>query len=201
MARKRRYLQHHTVYHVFNRRTDKQCLFATPDAYEDFLRVLARGKRKFAVRLHAYCLMQTHWHLALSADDVSVMAQFLRWTATTHAVRFRFQTGTRGQGHVYQDRYKAVAIDGAVHYATVLRYIEANALAAGVVRRAEDWRWSSLHERRRPVSKVIDAGPWTLPPDWLALVNSPVARMELLPSLLGQEAKFRPNACAFPELL
>lgn len=88
MARARRCLQGNVVYHVHNRRTDKQCLFPEPELYDDLLKVLRRGKKKYAARLHAYCFLYNHIHLAVSAEDVKHLIGFLRWTSTTHAVRF-----------------------------------------------------------------------------------------------------------------
>jgi hypothetical protein len=45
---------------------------------------------------------------------------------------------TTGSGHVYQNRFKACPVADDDHLLTVLRYVERNALRAGVVERAED---------------------------------------------------------------
>jgi putative transposase len=186
MARAPRCLRSDVVYHVHNRRTDKQCLFPEPALYEDTLKVLRRGKQKYEARIHAFCLFYNHVHLAVSAHDVSQLVRFLHWTSTTHAIRFRLKTGTRGLGHVYQDRYKDKPVGDCVHYATLIRYIERNPLEAGLVERAEDWQWSSLRERMRGEGDLIEPGPWRLPDDWLSLVNAPEVDMYEIPSLLGQ---------------
>jgi putative transposase len=199
MARTRRHLQSNVVYHVFNRRTDKQCLFPSAAAYEDSLDVLARANEKFEARLHAYCLLHSHVHLAASAEDPAVLRHYLQWIFETHAVRFRFQTATRGYGHVYQDRYKSKPIDGAVHYVTVIRYIEANPREARLVARAQDWRWSSLRERVSGRERLIQPGPWGLPDRWVQLVNTVDVAIHEVPALLGQLSAFRPGPTAFPE--
>ena len=54
---------------------------------------------------------------------------------------------TSGTGHLYQGRFKAFPVQTDEHFDTVLRYVERNALRAGLVDRAEDWRWSSLWPR------------------------------------------------------
>lgn len=197
MARPRRFIQSNVVYHIFNRRTDKQCLFTTNGAYDRFLDIVAAGRDKYPVRHHAYCLMKTHWHLAISSEDPAVIPLYLRWLATTHAVRFRRHTNTRGNGHVYQDRYKSTPVDGRIHYATLVRYIEANASTAGLVSRAEDWRWSSLKERMSGRNRIIEPGPWALPRTWAEIVNAPNVSIALEPSFLNQAATFRPPAQMF----
>jgi putative transposase len=60
----------------------------------------------------------------------------------------------------------------------VLRYVEANPLRAGLVARAEEWRWSSLHERMCG-EVLIAAGPLDLPDNWVGIVNAEFQNNEL----------------------
>lgn len=199
MPRPRRRLQSNLVYHIYNRRTDKQCLFPEENAYEDLLGVVRRANERYAARLHAYCFLHTHVHFALSAEDPDDLVSYVRWVSSTHAIRFRMQTDTRGYGHVYQDRYKSKAADDVVHYATLVRYIERNPLEACVVAQAEDWRWSSLRERMSGQYSLIQPGPWSLPDNWLEMVNDDDVDMSQVPSLLGRVSESWRTATAFPE--
>ncbi len=61
---------------------------------------------------------------------------------------------------------------------TVLRYVEANPLQAGLVKNAEDWRWNSL-VLRHTMPEVFDPLPIGLPNDWLRIVSEPVSQMEI----------------------
>ena len=196
MPRRPRQLESNVVYHVYNRRVEKRCLFETDADYGEFLRLVRCAKQKYPVRLHAYCLMTNHWHLALSAERTSAISRFLGWLTGEHARYYRFGTGTVGLGHVYQGRFEHIPVDGVVQYVRLIRYIEANPVAAGLVSRAQDWRWSSLQERATSAT-WLDAGPWTLPEDWADLVNCPETRLEMLPGLLGQIALFRPEPISF----
>ena len=47
---------------------------------------------------------------------------------------------TGGQGHVYQGRFQSFPVQDDEHFLLVRRYAERNALRAGLVRRAENWR-------------------------------------------------------------
>ncbi len=71
-------------------------------------------------------------------------------------------------------------IRSQVHYFRVMRYVEANPLRAGLVSRAEDWQWSSLHERLHEW-RLICAGPEHLPAleQWLEEVNRPMTPEEV----------------------
>jgi putative transposase len=175
MPRKPRALEPNRVYHVFNRRTEKQPLFPSPRAYDEFVLLIEEGRQRYDIRICGYCLMKTHWHQAIwvrEGQGATMATTYLQWLSGTHAIRFRIKSGTRGQGHVYQDRYQSKAVSEETHYLTLIRYIEANPLSAGLVTRAEDWRWSSLQERISGNRRILHRGPVSFPDTWVDIVNS-----------------------------
>ena len=87
-----------------------------------------------------------------------------------------------GSGHAYQGRFKSFPVQDDEHLLTVLRYVERNALRAGLVRRAEDWPWSSLWRQEKGGEKARELlGEWPLPrpEDWAAWVNQAQSEAEL----------------------
>jgi putative transposase len=63
---------------------------------------------------------------------------------------------------------------------TVLRYVERNCLRAKLVRKAQDWRWSSLCLRHPQAGQTFLApSPVRLPTNWISLVNQPQTEAEL----------------------
>ncbi|MCE5267945.1 MAG: hypothetical protein LLG00_08670 [Planctomycetaceae bacterium] len=90
---------------------------------------------------------------------------------------------TVGGGHLYQGTYKSFPIEEDEHLLAVLRYVERNALRAGLVERAEDWRWSSLWRWRHPevTEDVPPLTNWPVerPRQWLQRVNRPQSEAEL----------------------
>ena len=83
---------------------------------------------------------------------------------------------------MYQNRFKAFAVAEDEHLLTVLRYVERNPLRAGLVRRAENWPWSSLACRLagdEVALRRLRPGPVALPTDWLDLVNESQTEAEL----------------------
>jgi putative transposase len=177
MPRQPRVLKANRVYHVYNRRTDRQRLFPSPRAYDEFLHLLEIGRERYNVRICAFCAMETHWHQGIwirDEDGVTAAAKYLRWLSSIHALRFRSASDTRGHGHVYQDRYKSLVVNDDDHYLTLVRYIEANPVVAGLVDRAERWPWSSLAERVSGRRRILDDGPVPLPENWADIVNASV---------------------------
>jgi REP-associated tyrosine transposase len=128
------------VYHLVNRGNNRQDVFRKPADYAAFLAALAELKERKPFRLYGYCLMSNHFHLLLrpTGDSVSRIMQSLLISHTQ-----RYHKHHRSGGHVWQGRFKSPVIQNDEHLLTVLRYIEANPLRAGLVDDAADYRWSS----------------------------------------------------------
>jgi putative transposase len=160
------------VYHVCNRGASKGRLFDCDDDYAAFETLLTRAREKRPMRIIAYELMSTHIHLLLWPKGDRDVPRFMQWLTGKHAQDWHLRRGTTGSGAVYQSRYTSVGIAEIAHLINAWRYVERNALAAGLVRRAEDWRWSSLWQTRaeRPTF-MLDPGPICLPANWLDILN------------------------------
>jgi putative transposase len=101
----------------------------------------------------------------------------MRWLTITHTQRWRTHSHTVGEGHLYQGRYKCFPVQTDRHFLLLCRYVERNALAAKLVEHAQDWRWTSLWQRRNPGADLHKLhAPWPVdrPSDWLAAVNRPL---------------------------
>jgi putative transposase len=87
-----------------------------------------------------------------------------------------------GHGPLYQGRFKSYPVQSDEHALTVLRYVERIALGAGLVDRAEQWRWGGLWARRHgdgAIKGILSPWPVERPKDWLRRVNTPSNAKEL----------------------
>jgi putative transposase len=87
-------------------------------------------------------------------------------------------THTAGEGPLYQGRFKSFPVQEDGHFLTVCRYVEANARRAGLVERAEDWRWGSAwarHTRRGHLWNRLAPWPVDRPRDWKRQIDRPLA--------------------------
>ena len=170
------------VYHALNRAVARLPLFQKKADYDAFERVMALAMEKHPTRLLAYCLMPNHWHMVLWPRHDGELTAFLRWLTHTHTMRWHAHFHTSGTGHLYQGRFKSFPIEADEHLLTVLRYVERNAKRANLVRRAEQWHWSSLWRRHggdAAALKLLSPWPVREPDDWLTIVNQPQAEAEL----------------------
>jgi putative transposase len=84
--------------------------------------------------------------------------------------------GKRGQTRVRHQESRSE------HFLVVCRYVERNAAGAGLVKRAEDWRWGSLWRwlpRPEPEPKLLSSWPIPRLPNWVDRVNEPLREKEL----------------------
>jgi putative transposase len=183
MPRKARKAPGGYVYHVLNRSAGKMKMLRTEKDYLAMERVMAEAQELHPIKILSYCLMPTHWHFVVYPQEDGQVTSFFRWLAHTHAMRWRVAHRTVGYGHLYQGRFKSFVIQRDEHLLSVLRYVERNALSAGLVERAEDWRWGSLWKRENEGAngavKLLSDWPVDRPRDWVQQVNRAMTEKEL----------------------
>ena len=159
MPRGRRVFPGGNIFHVLNRGNGRQTLFQTPNDYDAFIRVVQETLLVISMRILAYCLMPNHWHFVLWPALDGQLSSFMQQMTSTHVRRWHKARQSDGQGHVYQERFKAFPVQDDDHFYTVCRYVERNPVRAGFAARAEDWVWGSawghLHPDDRRGSAVM----------------------------------------------
>jgi putative transposase len=172
MPRTARSIEGGMIYHVLNRGNGRMRIFHKAGDFEAFEHVLAEGLDRYPVKLLTYCLMPNHWHLVVRPSTDEALGRYLGWVGVTHVRRHHEHYHTRGGGHLYQGRFKSFPVEEDDYFLALCRYVEANPLRAGLVKRAEQWQWSGLW-RRAYGSGELQLSPWPLerPRNWLALVN------------------------------
>jgi putative transposase len=163
-------------YHVLNRGNARRTIFHKDGDFAAFIKLLREAGEPIPVRLLAYCLIPNHFHLALWPRGDGDLSDYMRWLLTAH-VR-RYHQHYHSSGHVYQGRFRSFPIEEDDHLLTVLRYIERNPVRAGLVERAQHWRWPSAAPRRGG-EPPLDPGPVPRPAAWLEHVNGPQTEAEV----------------------
>ncbi len=160
-------------------------LFDNPADYNAFEQVLEDTLHARPMRILGYCLMPNHWHLILWPRKTGDLAAFMQRLTITHVRRWLEYRHQVGAGHVYQGRYKSFPVQADEHLYALLRYVERNPLRANLVKRAEQWPWSSLYHRAGFAAtdgehpSLLSPLPIDLPSDWAKRVNTPETSQEL----------------------
>lgn len=140
MARLPRIVLPGIPHHITQRGNRREQVFFEDDDYELYLDLLSEAATRSGVAIWAYCLMPNHVHIIAVPSDTDGLRRTFRYV-------HRHYTGyinarMRVTGHLWQGRFSSVAMDDA-HLVHALRYVALNPLRAGLVQRAEDWRWAS----------------------------------------------------------
>ena len=158
MARKPRVHYPGALYHAILRGNSGQTIFFDDNDRTRFYLLIQEGVERFGHRIHAFCLMTNHVHLAIQIADISLsrILQNLSFRYT------RWVNWRRGKtGHLFQGRYKAVLIDADTYLQELTRYIHLNPVRAGMVRETEKYPWSSYR-----AYLGLETIPW-LTTDWV----------------------------------
>ncbi len=165
-------------YHVLNRGNGRVRVFHDEEDYFAFVDLLVAANERLPARPLGFCLMPNHFHLILWPRADGDLGRWMQWLLTSHVRRHHRRR--RGSGHVWQGRFKAFPIQRDDHFLTVMRYVERSAVRAGLVSRAERWRWSSAWAGRpqHPVG-LVDVWPVDRPRNWVQRLNQPETEAEL----------------------
>jgi putative transposase len=158
MPRKPRIFYPGAVYHVILRGNAGQDIFADSKDRRYFYRLLGEGQEKFGHRIHAFCLMANHIHLALQMVNVP-LSRLMQNLSQRYTGWINFRQSRRG--HVFQGRYKALLIDADAYLLELVRYIHLNPVRAEIAESAEKFHWSS-----HPAYLGQEKLPW-LTTDWV----------------------------------
>jgi putative transposase len=170
------------IYHCLNRGNARQPIFHKHGDARAFLQLIREAKQRVpSVRVLGFCLMSNHWHLPLWPQADRDLSAFMAWLSNAHVRRYRQHYHNNGHGHLYQGRFKSFPVEPDERdFFLMMRYVEANALRAGLVARAEQWQWSSLyHCLRGDPMGLLDPWPFERPADWVEIVNQPIHEEEL----------------------
>lgn len=127
-------------HHVTQRGNRRERVFFSEDDGSTYLELLAEHCHRRDVEVIAYCLMPNHVHLVLVPPAEDSLHRVLRPVHTRFAQRINQLRGWRG--HLWQGRFFSAPLDEDYFFAAV-RYVDRNPVRAGMVARAEDYRWSS----------------------------------------------------------
>ena len=126
---------------------------------EAWLEVFLQVCERFNWVCHAWCQMTNHYHVLIETPEAN-LAQGMRQLNGVYTQRFN---RTHGRvGHVFQGRYKAILVERDSYLLELARYVVLNPLRAKMVRRLENWPWSSY----LATCGQMDSPAW-LQTDWI----------------------------------
>ena len=128
-------------HHIIQRGNNRQLIFADTQDFETMLALLAENARKFAVAVHAYVLMDNHFHLLATPATAEALPLMMQAVGRSYVRYFNNRHGRSGT--LWEGRYRSTVIESERHLLACMVYIDLNPVRAGMVGQAAEWRWSS----------------------------------------------------------
>lgn len=138
-------------YHVTSRGNEQKDIFKSDKDREQFISYLETASIRYEAVIHAYCLMNNHYHLLLEtpSGNLSEIMRHINGAYTNY-----FNAKRKRAGHLFQGRYKAILIEADEYAKELSRYIHLNPVRAGIIEKPEEYSWSSyssyIGKRNKP---------------------------------------------------
>jgi len=129
-------------YHVVNRGVEQRVIFKEDEDYKKFEELLCTYTPSYGVTIHNYCLMSNHYHLLIEIEDGN-LSKFMRQINMNYAIYFNKKY--KRSGHLWQGRFKSWYVTDDAYLYTLILYIEQNPLKAKMVKRVEEYQYSTAH--------------------------------------------------------
>lgn len=134
------------LYHVMSRGNERTDIVFDDKDRQKRVDWLQRTVETFGWRLHAFVLMTNHDHLFVETPEPNLSAgmQYINGSYASYFNRRHSRTG-----HLFQGRFKGNLIEEDGYFLQVSRYLHLNPVRANMVRRPEEYRWSSYRGYQR----------------------------------------------------
>lgn len=153
-------------HHVTQRGNRRQPTFFGDGDYRFYLSLVREACAAARVAVWAYCLMPNHVHLLLTPRDETGLGRAVKETHRRYTTMINRREGWTG--YLWQGRFGSEPLATDASALAAARYIERNPVEAGLVRRPEEWPWSSaathLAARDDPLLDTISL--LELAPNW-----------------------------------
>jgi putative transposase len=128
------------LYHVTTRGNARQDIFVDDEDRQRFLGGLTRVVSRFHLLVHAYCLMDNHFHLVVETPEAN-LSHAMRQLNGVYTQAFNRRHDR--VGHVLQGRFKAILVERESYLLELCRYVVLNPVRAKVTRKPATYPWSS----------------------------------------------------------
>ena len=141
------------LYHVTSRGNERRPIVRSDRDRQAFVAFLGQAAQRFGWSLTAWVLMTNHFHLVIQTREAN-LSRGMHWFNSAYAGWFNH--ARKRSGHLYGGRFQAFLIEKEAYLAEVMRYVVLNPVRAKMVKRPEEYRWSSY----RATAGFVSAPEW-----------------------------------------
>lgn len=128
-------------HHVTQRGNNRETVFFDEEDKAFYLKTLGGYSKKWGLDIWAYCLMSNHIHILAVPEKEESLAKGIGRTnlVYTQYINRKYKRS----GRLWQNRFYSTIIEKEPYLWAVARYIERNPVRAKLVKKVEEYRWSS----------------------------------------------------------
>jgi putative transposase len=123
--------------------------------FERLARVVRERREKHRFLLTAWVFLPDHWHAILFPRFPVTISRVME--AIKVGSTLRINAVRKESGLLWQPRFFDRALRTVKEYHEKVEYIHLNPVRAGLVKRAEDWPWSSVHDYTGSLNTMVSA--------------------------------------------
>jgi putative transposase len=134
-------------YHVTSRGNEQKPIYRDDPDRAHCLELLGEATERFGIRVHAYVLMDNHYHLLIETPEAN-LSRAMQWLNVSYSLWFNRRH--HRVGHLFQGRFSAVVVEDDAGWQEVARYVHLNPVRVSGL---------GLGKRERAASRAGAVGP------------------------------------------
>lgn len=144
MSRLARTISESGVYHILFRGVNQQNIFEECADFDKLKETIAIVKQDLEFEIYAYCFMSNHVHIVLKEKRYGDISLIMKRILTKYARWYNMKYSRSGA--LIANRYKSVPVEIDEYFLHLIRYVHQNLIKAGIVKKCEDYSYSSFIE-------------------------------------------------------
>ncbi|HRH58760.1 MAG TPA: transposase [Chitinophagales bacterium] len=153
------FLESGSVYHIYNRGTNKQTIFITKKDYNHFLSLWEKHIEPVADTF-AFCLLPNHFHFMVKIKEITDLTQLPKaaelnesdikyylsrqFSNLFNAYSRYFNLKYERDGKVFRERFKRKEVLTEEYFTKLIEYIHTNPVKHGITDNYKDYEYSSF---------------------------------------------------------
>ena len=158
------------AHHIIQRGNNRQLVFVDDQDRERMLALLYEHSRSLGIAVHAYVLMDNHFHLLATPAAIDGISKWMQAVGRAYVRYFNDRHGRSGT--LWEGRYRSTLVQADRRLLDCMIYMDLNPVRAGMVASPQAYRWSShAHYTGQSADRLISP-----PAMYWDLGNTPFAR-------------------------
>lgn len=170
MPRKKLTITHEFPYHIYARSNNKEWFYLPMDeCWDIFSGLLQQAVVKFKFNVHAFLLMNNHYHMIATTHEDYPLPKVMEWYQ--RSVNRMINNKAGRINHLFGGPYRATLLSTELDYYHAYKYLYRNPMQANICRKSEDYKYSTLKNKTFPLVYPITGIDNLLPRELKLIIN------------------------------